>query len=33
MLYLFLAGFGYAVETAGDAATALELVSQDPLTC
>jgi CheY-like chemotaxis protein len=29
MLYLLLAGFGYAVKTAGDAATALELVSQE----
>jgi CheY-like chemotaxis protein len=29
MLYLLLAGFGYAVKTAGDAATALELVAQE----
>ena len=30
MLFLLLAGFGYAVKTAGDAATALELVSREP---
>ena len=30
MLYLLLAGFGYAVKTAGDAVTALELVAQEP---
>jgi CheY-like chemotaxis protein len=29
MLYLLLAGLGYAVKTAGDAATALELASQE----
>ena len=29
MLYLLLAGFGYAVKTAGDAATALELLAQE----
>jgi CheY-like chemotaxis protein len=29
MLYLLLAGFGYAVKTAGDAATALELVARE----
>ena len=29
MLYLLLAGFGYAVKTAGEAAAALELVSQE----
>ena len=28
MLYLLLAGLGYAVKTAGDAATALELASR-----
>jgi CheY-like chemotaxis protein len=29
MLYLLLAGLGYAVKTAGDATTALELASQE----
>jgi CheY-like chemotaxis protein len=29
MLYLLLAGLGYTVKTAGDAATALELASQE----
>ena len=29
MLYLLLAGLGYAVKTAGDAATALELASKE----